>query len=99
MGEIEVTEALETNDLLSLIGMAIEQLRQSVELFENSSRAEGANRLSSVIHAIDTYMERAHEDPLLRLARIDESNLAADLGLIKQDLAAVIAQFPERPSP
>lgn len=85
-------EAREANDLLSLIGAAIEQLRQGIELFETSSHAEAATRLSAVISEIDAYMDRAHDDPLLQLACIDISSLAADLEHIKSDLAAVIEQ-------
>lgn len=92
MGEISLTEAKEANDLLTLIGKAIEQLRQSIELFETSSQTEGATCLSSVIREIDTYMDGVHDDPLLQLAHIDVSSLAADLKHIKSDLGAVIAQ-------
>jgi hypothetical protein len=92
MGEIAVVEARETNDLLTLIGMAIEQLRQSIELFEVSSRAEGIIRLSTVIREIDAYVEKAHDDPLLQLAKIDAASLANDLAHIKSDLVSVIEQ-------
>ncbi|MFC2079017.1 hypothetical protein ACFLSZ_03455 [Candidatus Bipolaricaulota bacterium] len=91
-------EAKETNDLLTLIGTAIEQLRQSIEWFETSSQAEGVTCLSTVIREIDSYMDRAHDDPLLQLARIDVSSLAADLKHIKSDLVAVIAQVDDPPS-
>ncbi len=87
-----MTVVKETNDLLTLIGTAIEQLRQSIELFETSSQAEGATCLSFVIREIDAYMDRAHDDPLLQLARIDVSSLAMDLEHVKNDLVAVIAQ-------
>ncbi len=87
-----MTVAKETNDLLTLIGTAIEQLRQSIELFETSSQAEGATCLSFVIREIDAYMDRAHDDPLLQLARIDVSSLAVDLKHVKSDLAVVIAK-------
>ena len=83
-------EVKETGDLLTLIGTAIEQLRQSIELFETSSQTEGVVCLSAVISGIDAYMERAHDDPLLRLAHIEASSLAADLKHIKNDLVAVI---------
>lgn len=94
-----MTVAKETNDLLTLIGTAIEQLRQSIELFEASSQAEGATCLSSVIREIDTYMDRAHDDPLLQLAHIDVSSLATDLKHIKSDLGAVIAQVDDSSYP
>lgn len=86
-------KAIETNDLLTLIGTAIEQLQQSVELFEASLKVDGITCLSSVIQAIDAYIDRSHEDPLLQLAHLDESHLAADLTNIKSDLNAVIHQF------
>ncbi|TFH11411.1 MAG: hypothetical protein E4H08_01365 [Candidatus Atribacteria bacterium] len=87
-----MTQTKETNDLLTLIGVAIEQLRQSIELFEASSRTEGVVCLSAVIHEIDAYMDRAEDDPLLQLAHMDASNLASDLTHIKNDLVAVIDQ-------
>ncbi len=94
-----MTVAKETNDLLTLIGTAIEQLRQSIELFETSSQAEGATCLSFVIREIDAYIDRAHDDPLLQLARIDVSSLAVDLKHVKSDLAVVIAQVDSSSSP
>lgn len=92
VGEIALTEAKETHDLLALIGTTIERLRQGIELFETSSQAEGAACLSAVIREIDAYMDRALDDPLLQLARIDVSSLATDLKHIKSDLDAVITQ-------
>ncbi|MBU1048830.1 hypothetical protein KKG90_02280 [Candidatus Bipolaricaulota bacterium] len=85
-------EAKGKGDLLTLIGMAIEQLRQSIELFTSESQTEGATCLSEVIREIDAYMDRACDDPLLKLAHIDASNLATDLKHIKTDLVAVIDQ-------
>jgi len=96
MGEIALTQTRETNDLLALIGTAIEQLRQSIELFGTSAQTEGVVCLSTVIHEIDAYMDRASDDPLLHLAHIDASNLASDLVHIKQDLVAVIDQVDSR---
>jgi len=94
-----MTVAKETNDLFGLIGTAIEQLRQSIELFETSSQVEGATCLSLVIREIDAYIDRAHDDPLLQLARVDVSSLAIDLRHIKDDLVAVIAQVDDCSSP
>ena len=85
-----MAETRQTDDLLTLIGTAIEQLRQSIELFESSSQDRGILCLASVIREIDEYMNRAHDDPLLRLARIETSRLATDLDHIKSDLVAVI---------
>ena len=98
MGEIALIEAREANDLLTLLGTAIDQLRQSIELFETSSQADGAACLSAVIREIDAYMDQAHDDPLLQLARIDASSLASDLKHIKSDLSAVIAQVDDASS-
>ena len=81
-----------TGDLLTLIGTAIEQLRQSIELFETASQTEGISCLSAVIREIDIYMVQAQDDPLLQLAHIDASNLAEGLTHIKTDLVAVINQ-------
>lgn len=98
MGEIALIEAKDTDDLLTLIGTAIEQLRQSIEWFETSSQVEGVTCLSTVIREIDSYMDRAQDDPLLQLARIDVSSLANDLKHIKSDLVAVIAQVDDSKS-
>ncbi len=81
-----------TGDLLTLIGTAIERLRQSIELFETASQTEGISCLSAVIREIDIYMGQAQDDPLLQLAHIDASTLATDLAHIKTDLVAVINQ-------
>jgi hypothetical protein len=99
MGEMSLIEAKQTGDLLTLIGTAIEQLRQSIELFEAASQVEGVSRLSAVIREIDGYMDRAHDDPLLKLARIDASSLAADLTHIKTDLVAVIDKVDDSAHP
>lgn len=96
-GKISLIEVKESGDLLTLIGTAIEQLRQSIELFETSSQTEGVICLSTVISGIDAYMERAHDDPLLRLAHIDASSLADDLKHIKTDLVAVIDEVDNQP--
>jgi len=90
MGEMPFMQAHETTDLLTLIATAIEQLRQSIELFETAARTEGVSRLSAVINEIDTYMAHANDDPLLQLAHIDASSLATNLTHIKTDLVAVI---------
>lgn len=85
-----LTKPQEMDDLLTLIGTAIDKLRQSIELFEASSQEQGVVCLSAVIREIDQYVDRAQEDPLLRLARIETDRLAADLDHIKSDLVAVI---------
>lgn len=98
MGEMSHMQAHETGDLLTLIAAAIEQLRQSIELFETASQTEGISRLSTVIRRIDIYMDHAQDDPLLKLAHIDASSLAADLTHIKTDLVAVINRVDGRTS-
>jgi len=91
-------QANETADLLTLIAKAIEQLRQSIELFETASRTDGISRLSTVISEIDTYMAYSNNDPLLQLAHIDASSLATDLTQIKTELVAVIDQVDDHMS-
>lgn len=83
-------QAHESDDLLTLIATAIEQLRQSIELFETASRTDGISRLSTVVSAIDSYIAGSDSDPLLHLAHIDASSLATDLARIKTELVAVI---------
>ncbi len=98
MGEMELTQPTGTGDLLTLIGMAIEQLRHSIELFSSASQEKGATCLSSVVREIDAYMDRAQDDPLLKLAHIDAAHLASDLKHIKSDLVAVIERV-NHPTP
>ena len=93
-----MTSTQNTDDLLSLIGTAIDKLRQSIELFETSSQDEGIVCLSEVIREIDEYMNRAHNDPLLHLARIEASALTGDLDHIKNDLVAVIEHVDDEHS-
>lgn len=95
MGEITLKDARSSHDLLTLIGSAIEQLQRGIELFETSSRREGAACLATVIQSIDAYLAHAEEDPLLQLARIDSSDLSDDLQHVKLDLAAVIHQVED----
>ena len=97
MREKALIEGNQTGDLLALIGTAIEQLRQSIERFETSSQAAGAACLSAVVREIDAYIDRADDDPLLQLARIDASGLADDLTHIKSDLTAIIDQVDGLP--
>ncbi len=93
-----LTNENESASLLGLIGTAIEQLQRSIELFETSSQGDGVHCLSEVIHEIDTYMEHAGDDPLLRLASIDVPGLSTDLDHIKNDLLAVITEVNGRSS-
>ncbi len=89
MGGVSVKHA-ETGDLLSLIGRAIDELRLSIGLFEAADRAEALAHLTAVVEAIDQYLLRIDQDPLLRLAPIPPSDVRASLTHIRQDLGAVI---------
>jgi hypothetical protein len=80
-------------DLLSLIGVAIEKLGRSVELFEASRQSDGLEELSSVVGEIDRYVSRMDEDPLLELSPVDRTQLVERLGKVKQELQAVIDRF------
>ena len=80
-------------DLLSLIGVAIEKLGRSVELFESSRQSDGLEELSSVVVEIDGYLSRMDEDPLLKLSPVDRTQLVERLGKVKQELQAVIDRF------
>lgn len=80
-------------DLLTLIGKAIENLQQSIELFEASRREDGLKQLSSVILEIDRYIERIDEDPLLKVASVDRTSLSERLQGVKGELALVIENF------
>jgi len=80
-------------NLLNLIGKAIENLQQSIELFEASRREAGLKQLSSVIAEIDCYLEQIDEDPLLRIATVDSAGLSERLVGVKGELASVIESF------
>ena len=90
-----LTHEAESGNLLALIGVAIEQLQKSIEYFESLSKQDGAACLSAVIQEIDTYLDHAQEDPLIRLASIDVSHLSDELGKIKCDLLAVVAEIED----
>ncbi len=80
-------------DLLSLIGVAIEKLGRSVELFEASRQSDGLKELTSVLVEIDGYVARMDEDPLLELSPVDRTQLVERLGKVKRELQAVIDRF------
>jgi len=77
-------------DLLSLIGSAIEKLRRSIELFDTEQRQGGVEELSSVLQEIDAYLARIDEDPILKLAPLDRTDVEGRLHGIDDDLSAVI---------
>jgi len=88
-------EANGSNDLLTLIGTAIEQLHRGIEFFEESAKHEGVACLATVIQSIDSYLAHANDDPLLQLAQIDSADLSDDLQHVKLDLASVIHQVED----
>jgi hypothetical protein len=90
-----LTHETEKGNLLALIGVAIEQLQKSIEYFETHSKQDGAACLSTVIQEIDSYLDHAHEDPLVRLASVNVSHLSDELGKIKCDLLAVVAEIED----
>ena len=83
-------ETSATTDLLTLIGHAIEQLQRCVTLFEASEPEGGLERLSDVVEEIDAYMQKAEDDPLLRLASLPPSDVRERLLAVRGDLTAVI---------
>jgi len=85
-----VSDRASTVDLLSLIGHAIEQLRRSIDSFEAAESKPGLERLTAVIQEIDVYLKHVEEDPLLRLASIDASDLQGSLHRVQDDLRSVI---------
>jgi len=87
-----VREANGTVDLLSLIGSAIEQLQQSIHLFESADAQGGAQRLASVIQEISTYIEQLDGDPIVQLSGISASNLTESLHHVQSDLSSVVQQ-------
>ena len=99
MGNNAVKRPSDTVDLLSLIGNAIEQLGQCIELFERADSRVGLQRLSNVIHDIDTYLVHIEEDPLVRIAGVDSVRLADGLHHVQQDLSAVIRQLDASATP
>lgn len=92
MEDTEVREQNGTVDLLSLIGSAIEQLQQSIQLFESANAQGGAQRLASVIRDIGAYLEQLDGDPIVQLSGIDTTNLTESLHHVQSDLSSVIQQ-------
>ncbi|MBU0595646.1 hypothetical protein KJ567_03070 [Candidatus Bipolaricaulota bacterium] len=97
MEDNKVREANGTVDLLSLIGSAIEQLQQSIQLFESADAQAGAQRLATVIRDIGAYLEHLDGDPIVQLSGISTSNLADSLHHVQSDLSSVV-QHVEHPA-
>jgi len=93
-----VNEREGTPDLLTLIGRTIDRLQQGIELFEEEKRGAGLKHLTAVIEEIDAYLERASEDPLLRLAGLPEGEVSDSLYGVKSDISSVIAELQQSPS-
>ena len=85
-------EANGTVDLLSLIGSAIEQLQQGIQLFESADAQGGAQRLASVIHDIEAYLEQLDGDPIVQLSGISTMDLTESLHNVQSDLSSVVQQ-------
>ena len=85
-----MTDTRATTDLLTLIGSAIERLRQCIARFETSETADGVEHLSAVIGEIDVYLATSDEDPLLRLAALPPGNVREGLLDVRTDLTSVI---------
>jgi len=83
----------DVQDLLTLIGDAIEQLQCCVELLEDAKREAGVARLTEVIAQIDRYIDRMDDDPLLRLAPIDHASLGERLRAVQGELSGVVDGF------
>ncbi len=83
-------------DLLTLIGHAIEELQQSIELLEGAQRPDGVNHLCSVIDEIDVYLDRIDEDPLLKLAPLAPSHIRLGLHHVREDLSSVIDDLQQQ---
>jgi len=94
-----VREASGTVDLLSLIGSAIEQLQQCINLFEGEDRSGGVQHLTTVIRSIGTYLEQLDADPIVQLAGVDPASLADSLHHVQSDLSSVVQQVEHHPTP
>jgi hypothetical protein len=88
-----VNERDDKVDLLTLIGRTIDRLQQGIELFEGERRDAGLKHLTAAIEEIDAYLERASEDPLLRLAGLPAKDVSASLHEVKSDISSVIAEL------
>ena len=85
-------------DLLTLIGHAIEKLRRCIVLFEAADADSGVQSIGAVVDEIDSYLEVAEEDPLLRLATMPPDRIRDGLQQIQEELVAVIDDLRQPPS-
>jgi hypothetical protein len=92
-----MTHKKETGDLLTLIGQSMDELRQSIRLFESSEREKGVKHLAAVVEAIDSYLDRLDSDPLLRLAPMAPERIRTGLADIRRDLDEVMRGLPDSP--
>lgn len=83
-------EVTDHGDLLTLIGQAIDELRQSIEQFEAGDQPGAMEHLSVVVEEIDTYLGMPEEDPLLRLASLSPVPVEEGLRHIQSDLTSVL---------
>jgi len=93
-----VNEGEGTVDLLTLIGRTIDRLQQGIDLFEGEKRDAGLKHLAAVIEEIDAYLQRASEDPLLRLAGLPPGKVSDSLCDVKSDISSVITELQRTPS-
>ena len=82
-------------DLLTLIGHAIEQLRECITLFEASETAGGVESLTTVVEEINEYLVTSDDDPLLQLASLSPDHVREGLLGVRSELAAVIDEFKQ----
>jgi len=87
------------DDLLTLIGEAIANLQRSIRHFETSEAADAVSCLASVIDAIDRYLLRLPDDPLVALAHVDAGRLRRALGQVQDDLSFVISEHRSARAP
>jgi len=84
------------NDLLSLIGSSIENLRQCIELFDKSQPNGGAEKISSVLTEINVYLKEIDTDPILKLASIDRKQVEERLQSIETDLTSILSELGDQ---
>lgn len=93
-----MSQTTHPDDLLALIARAIDHLRCSIDFFEAADQGAGIEELSTVVHDIDTYLDRIHTDPLLNLASLPAGRVRDGLLSVSDDLSTVIRQVEEQPS-
>ncbi|HDJ29966.1 MAG TPA: hypothetical protein ENF29_02815 [Candidatus Acetothermia bacterium] len=84
---------MKLEDLLSLIGNAVDRLQRSVTLFSDSDRSAGLKELQHVVNEIDQYIAKIDQDPLLKIAGIDRDQIVSELEGVKHELTLVIDEL------